>query len=67
MFHLHRFDVVRRGRNGNAYLACRCDDRKIRHPDRGQPMDYTWIERGTFTEMPTRGPIGCPSGQAAAR
>lgn len=69
MFHLHRHHVVRRGRNGNAYLACRCGDRRIRHPDRTQPLDHSWIERGTFREKPTRGPVGhgAASGQAKAR
>lgn len=63
--HLHLGRVVRRV-GANAYLQCRCGARSIHHPDRGRPMDYSWIERGTFREMPTRGPVG-PSGQAKAR
>lgn len=65
MFHFHAYRVVRRS-GRNAYLQCRCGDRAIHQPDRGRPMDRSWIERGTFREMPTRGPVG-PSGQAKAR
>jgi hypothetical protein len=66
MFHLHRYDVVRRAGRGNSYQACRCGDRRIVHRDRNRPMDHSWLERGTFREMPTRGTTG-GAGEARAR
>lgn len=65
--HLHWFYDVYRPCRVNAYQACRCGERRIKHGDRGRPMDYSWIERGTFRTMPTRGPIGSSSGQARGR
>lgn len=64
-WHLHRFRVVKHAAFGNAYLRCRCGKRKIRQPCRNSPMDYSWIERGTFAVMPTRGPVG-PGGAGRA-
>ena len=55
MFHLHRFNVVRRS-GPNTYEQCRCQQRRIIQRDRGRPVDRSWVERGTFREMPTRGP-----------
>jgi hypothetical protein len=55
--HLHWYSPVRKGRGGNAYLACRCGSREIRHPDRSQPLDYRWLETGRFAEEPTRSPV----------
>jgi hypothetical protein len=63
--HIHWHKVVRRASGGNAYLQCRCGSRWIRHPNRNQPLDYTWIETGIFRKMPKFGPFG-PAGQAKA-
>ncbi len=56
--HLHWHVTVLEGRNGNAYQQCRCGARRIRHPDRTQPLDYRWLVTGRFAEMPERGPVG---------
>jgi hypothetical protein len=55
-FHRHRFHDVRRVSRQNTYQACWCGERRILQRDRGRPMDASWIERGTFHEMPT-GPL----------
>lgn len=59
--HIHWHVTVLRGRAGNAYKQCRCGSRLIRHRDRTQPLDYSWLATGRFAARPA-----LPAGPGAA-
>jgi hypothetical protein len=63
--HVHWHRVIRSTGYGNEYLECRCGHRKIKQRERGQPVDWRWVDGGDFRAAPPTGPG--PSGSSSGR